>query len=115
MLDGQLIYSFPVEIDKDETIIRQELSDLISTHDFVTMYGVVVKGRIVVFDFTLDIKDQINLDDNACEFIKYKLKTRTKPFEYENELKFFTSLISCKIVFPGKYKSLINNLYKLNP
>lgn len=38
LLDGQLIYSFPVELDKDETIIKQELSDLINTHDFATMY-----------------------------------------------------------------------------
>ena len=38
LLDGQLIYSFPIELDKDEIIIRQELSDLISTHDFATMY-----------------------------------------------------------------------------
>jgi len=32
-----------------------------SGYDFVTMYGVAVKGRIVVFDFTIEIKDQINL------------------------------------------------------
>ena len=50
-------------------------------------------------NITQFIKDEINLDDNACEFIKYKLKTRTQPFEYENELIFFTSLISCKIPF----------------
>ena len=50
-------------------------------------------------NITQFIKDEINLDDNACQFIKYKLKTRTQPFEYENELIFFTSLISCKIPF----------------
>jgi len=45
------------------------------------------------------INDTTNLDNQACQFIKYKLEKRTKPFDYENELIFITSLISCKIPF----------------
>ena len=45
------------------------------------------------------INDTINLDNQACQFIKYKLEKRTRPFDYENELIFITSLISCKIPF----------------
>ena len=45
------------------------------------------------------IQNKTNPDTNACSFIKNKLENRTQPFDYENELEFFISLISCKIPF----------------
>lgn len=38
LLGGQLIYSFPIEIDKDEAIIREELNELLARHDFVSEF-----------------------------------------------------------------------------
>ena len=46
-----------------------------------------------------EIDDIINFTEKDCDFIKDKLKNRTKPFDYEKELIFFISLISCKIPF----------------
>ena len=45
------------------------------------------------------IQNEINSSDIDCIFVKNKLKYRTQPFDYENELIFFTELISCKIPF----------------
>ena len=39
------------------------------------------------------------LDNTECIYIKNLLKKRTQPFDFENELIFFASLISCKIPF----------------
>ena len=45
------------------------------------------------------IENNINFDKIACEYTKELLKNRTKPFDFENELIFFLSLLSCKIPF----------------
>ena len=45
------------------------------------------------------IQKDINLEHDACIFIKYKLKKRTQPLDYENELFFILALISCRIPF----------------
>lgn len=45
------------------------------------------------------IKNNQTLDDDACLYIKNKLKDRTRPFDYENELIFFISLMTCKVPF----------------
>ena len=45
------------------------------------------------------IKNNISLNEFACKFIKNELENRVKPFEFETELYFFISLISCKIPF----------------
>jgi len=45
------------------------------------------------------IQNKINTNNNACINIKNKLENRTKPFDFENELIFFTELIMCKIPF----------------
>ena len=45
------------------------------------------------------IENNTNFDHNICHFIKRKLKNRKHPFDYEDELSFFISLIICKIPF----------------
>ena len=45
------------------------------------------------------IQDEINFNNIECILINNKLKNRTQPFDFENELLFFTNLISCKIPF----------------
>ena len=45
------------------------------------------------------IKKGISLNNNDCNFIKNLLINRTQPFDFENELIFFISLLSCKIPF----------------
>ena len=45
------------------------------------------------------LENTIHLDNHACKYIKKKLEKRTRPFNYENEFIFFSSLISCKIPF----------------
>ena len=44
-------------------------------------------------------KNEINSNDIDCIIVKNKLKNRTHPFVFENELLFFFDLISCKIPF----------------
>ena len=39
------------------------------------------------------------INSNECLHVKNRLKNRTQPFDFENELIFFTNLISCKIPF----------------
>ena len=45
------------------------------------------------------IESNTNFDHKICHFIKRKLKNRKHPFDYEDELSFFISLIICKIPF----------------
>ena len=45
------------------------------------------------------IVNHLKFDENACKYAKELLDKRTKPFDYENELIFFISLILCKIPF----------------
>lgn len=51
--------------------------DYYSGYDFITMYGIIYKGRIVIFDLILDIKDEQNLQF----FLSYK----------DNNIEIFTS------------------------
>ena len=44
-------------------------------------------------------KNEINPYDRSCMYVKNKLKKRTQPFDFENELIFFIDLIICKIPF----------------
>ena len=44
-------------------------------------------------------KKNLIFDKNVCLYIKNELNKRYKPFKYEEEFFFFTSLISCKIPF----------------
>ena len=50
-------------------------------------------------NITYLIKNDFNIDIDACLYIKNKLNKREKPFDYENELSFLISLISCNISF----------------
>jgi hypothetical protein len=45
------------------------------------------------------IKNERNLDNNDCNYIKNLMRNRTQPFDFENELIFFITLLSCKIPF----------------
>ena len=45
------------------------------------------------------IQNIISPDESVCIHVKNKLKNRTQPFDFENELFFFADLISCKIPF----------------
>jgi len=51
------------------------------------------------FNIKQFIKNITNLNNNDCKFIKNLLRNRTHPFDFENELIFFISLIWCKIPF----------------
>ena len=68
-----------------------------SGYDFVTMYGVAVKGRIVVFDLIIDIKDQINLQF----FLSYQ----------ENIIEIFPSLDPFTHIPPLKNSYYTTNNY----
>ena len=68
--------------------------DYYSGYDFITMYGIIYKGRIVIFDLILDIKDEQNLqfflsykDNNIEKFIEFikdncdkNCKSNIKPY-----------------------------------
>jgi len=45
------------------------------------------------------VKKGKTLDNKTCKFIRNISKYRTNPFDFENELIFFISLLSCKIPF----------------
>jgi len=47
----------------------------------------------------LIIKKGIELNNEDCSFVENLLRNRSQPFEFENELIFFISLLSCKIPF----------------
>ena len=51
------------------------------------------------FNITELIESKTNFNNTVCHFIKRKLKNRKQPFDYEDELSFFISLILCKIPF----------------
>lgn len=53
----------------------------------------------LIENLTKLIQNIIIPDDNACIIVKEKLKNRTQPFYFENELFFFADLILCKIPF----------------
>ena len=51
------------------------------------------------FNITELIESKTDFNNTVCHFIKRKLKNRKQPFDYEEELSFFISLILCKIPF----------------
>ena len=76
--------------------------------NYFQLKNVYFKINIIILYFFLIfiLKDLKSKNSNYifpnnidCTLVNNKLKNRTQPFEYENELIFFTELISCKIPF----------------
>ena len=119
--DRKCLYSWNNEIvkEKENKINIKNFRNLfyifftiIIILNFIFFSNIFIRNKIIlnniykninitylIDNITKSIKNKISSNDIECKLVENMLKSRTQPFDFENELLFFTNLISCKIPF----------------